>query len=223
MSIKIRNIQNDFSEFLGFLGNIKIKDNGILPKVLEIELKKENFNTLSFQPHYRNISKVEILIMFFYKTNLYHNADVDLYNDYIEQINIKVKIQLKNNKRKFFVFRLDTHNPNHVSLYPHPKWHVQINDRNLDELDRSQYGNLIFMDTPRFFLFPIDVIVITDFILHNFLPKQRKELLRNNRKYREILKKYQKHFWKPFFEKIFSYLNDGNCEEEAKKFLPSLI
>jgi len=60
-----------------------------------------------------------------------------------------------------------------------------------------------------------------DFILHNFTPQSREKILKG--KYLKIIEDIQKHLWKPFFEKIYNYLNNGSNKEEATRFLPSLI
>ena len=218
----VREIQSDFFKILKFLKNIRTNQGKILPTKLIIELKYEDIENLSFQPHFRNISKVEIIITNFYEENISINTNVNWNDDYIKQISIKVKVHLTDGRNKFFVFRLDSHPLNHKSSYPHPRWHIQINDRNLDELDKSQYGNVIFINTPRFFFVPIDIITTLDFLLHNFNPQQRENLRKNNQQYRRILEKYQKYFWKPFFEEIYNYFN-GNDQSIAEKLLPSLV
>ena len=195
----------------------KYYKNQNLPEILKVELNNFDDKHISFQPH-EKITKIEIYIFFEYADHVDNPSyTIEYTTPYIRQAKIRVKLKSSKGNNKYFFFRIDTHFEE--SEFPHPLYHIQINDKDFNHT--QNYGDISFINTPRFFLYPMDLFLIVDFILHNFTPKSREKLSKD--KYSKIIKDIQKRLWTPFFEKIFSYLNDGNCEEEAKKFLPSLI
>ena len=217
----MKDVKKNFNSIINNINYNKLNINKFgLPEQIQIELNKQDINNINLQPFFKDVLKIEILILFKY---LEINENKPINNSYLEQIKIKIKAQRKE-KTKYFVFRIDYHHYTDSGLFPHPKWHIQFNDRELDELNKDQFGNIIFLDTPRFFFYPLDTILTIDFILHNFKPQIREELIKT-RNYSKIVKEHQTFFWKPFFNTIYKYFETSSSEnkKEAQKFLPGLV
>ena len=62
-------------------------------------------------------------------------------------------------------------------------------------------------EEPRFTFFPFDLVLLTEFILSNYFPKQSKEL-REGPQWKRLVQKSQELFIKPYIEKLNSYVNN---------------
>ena len=108
-----------------------------------------------------------------------YNAEIriwshDPYLSYRPQLDSKlIRRALKKTdwKRVMLSFHMDLKNT--MTSVDEPKYHLHVGGRLSDE-ELSWIPKLI--DGPRFYFYPMDIILLTEFILLNFLPEESKHL-----------------------------------------------
>ena len=81
----------------------------------------------------------------------------------------------------------------------HPLYHLTFGGM---ELDDYYVGDFLNIPSPRFAVLPMDVILIIDFILSNFLTKTKYEKIKCESAYLDELHNSQAKYWKPYFHNI---------------------
>lgn len=117
----------------------------------------------------------------------------------------------------------------------HPLYHLTFGGMDLDDYN---VGDFLNIPSPRFVVMPMDVILIIDFILSNFLSKTKYEKIKSESAYSDELHKSQTKYWKPFFHNIgtkwanivsskgaqlLTFDNSYNDETFRKLLIPTLI
>lgn len=90
----------------------------------------------------------------------------------------------------------------------HPTYHFQFGGRKIKDTGMD-FGQALFMDTPRIMHHPMDVFLGIDFILSNFFPEAW-ERLKQKGEYVNLIKKYQEYFVYPYFKTITKHFEENN-------------
>ncbi|GAG59979.1 unnamed protein product [marine sediment metagenome] len=119
----------------------------------------------------------------------------------------KLKAELERNiwKRVILRFHFDLKEPNGKQLEPEYHFHVGGRYRTNDEncwLPEQ-------IDVPRFPYPPMDFILMCEFLLINFFPKES-EKLRKKPEWKSLVRKSQDMFLKPYYDICMKYLKDQN-------------
>lgn len=98
----------------------------------------------------------------------------------------------------YMCFHIDKHDMSKNSEEPHPIYHLQYNPKpkNFEE-DEFDYGNVLYLDTPRLPFHPLDFALGLGFIISSFNP-QKWDGLMGDRFFKRIYKAYQENILKPY-------------------------
>lgn len=105
----------------------------------------------------------------------------------------------------------------------HPKYHLQFGGKRIPQ--DIELGNLMLLDPPRIMCFPMELILVIDFILSNFFP-EKWERFRDDRKVNTLLRNYQKAILKPYFHCIADHWNSRSTPNNPwspLSILPNLL
>lgn len=94
---------------------------------------------------------------------------------------------------------LDRHPDIGDSTEPHPKYHFQFGGRKLHEKIQN-YGQAMFLDTPRIMHHPMDFILGMDFVLSNYFSNKWDEIRKKEHNYNTLVGKYQNILLKPYYK-----------------------
>jgi len=108
------------------------------------------------------------------------------------------------------------------SIQPHPAYHFQFGGNKLTE-EEIDYGQALFLKSPRIMHHPMELILAIDFILSNFFPRIW-DRIKHKTQYKKILQKYQKQFIQPYFQAIANSF-DNNLPQNwnAQDIYPQLV
>ena len=118
-----------------------------------------------------------------------------------------------NNKNHdlFYSIHFDRHQEGgNPSKEIHPTYHFQFGGRKIKDAG-IDFGQALFMDTPRIMYHPMDVFLGIDFILSNFFPETWRKFKKNGA-YANLIKKYQKYFIYPYFKTISKHFEETNSQ-----------
>ena len=106
-------------------------------------------------------------------------------------------------------YHLDRHiydDGDNIPEEPHPFYHFQFGGKKLiDEFGgKIDTGELLVLETPRINHYPMDFILGMDYLISNFYPNVRKQLMSSKQEYRRLIEKYQIKIVKPYFQAITS-------------------
>lgn len=115
-------------------------------------------------------------------------------------------------------YHLDRHIYNdgdNIPEEPHPFYHFQFGGKKLidEQGDKIDTGELLVLETPRIAHHPMEFILGMDYLISNFYPNIRKQLMTGKQEYRRLIEKYQNKMLKPYFHAITS-----NWEKSLKSF-----
>lgn len=151
--------------------------------------------------------------------------------DPIEELFFDIEVMgiSKSNGNVFCSWHLDRHQPKNsdkLEHYSHPKYHFSFGGKKAEETDF--YGSTLILPTPRFIYPPMDAVLGIDFIVQNYIHKNKRQALVTHSDYNSIVKKSQERLWKPFFNCILSNWQEPNklsVEDDFHyaKLLPLII
>ncbi|MGA9100240.1 MAG: hypothetical protein WB392_15060 [Methanotrichaceae archaeon] len=107
-------------------------------------------------------------------------------------------------KRVILSFHVDFRDPN-TRIYE-PIFHLHVGGR-LEEKELCWIPNTI--EEPRFYFFPLDVVLLSEFILLNYRPEVHDELRKQPEWTKRIIYS-QNLYLKPYVLKVYNYLDDNN-------------
>jgi len=107
------------------------------------------------------------------------------------------------------------------SPMPHPSYHFQLGGRELKD-NITEYGQALFLDSPRIMHHPMELILSIDFILSNFFPLIWQNI-RKSPDYFDVLKKYQEQFIKPYYKSIVNHFESNPTIWNPQDIYPQLI
>lgn len=91
--------------------------------------------------------------------------------------------------------------------YSHPLYHFTFGGNKMEE-KALMYGNALIMPSPRFTYPPMDAILGIDFILQNYLSKDKISKLIIDPEYIQVVRNSQVRLWKPFFTSLYSFWDE---------------
>ncbi|MCB9093378.1 MAG: hypothetical protein H6620_12565 [Halobacteriovoraceae bacterium] len=115
------------------------------------------------------------------------------------ELNFRVRVIGSDSRKKYaFGFHVDKHKhkQQHESEEIHPIYHLQYNPI-IGEDEETDLGSILYLDSPRMMHVPVDLILGTDLILSNFVPRIWNKL-RDENEYQSLYQKYQNSLWKPY-------------------------
>lgn len=124
-------------------------------------------------------------------------------DDPLVDLNFNVVVRSVGETTHTFCFHIDKHDSAIVATEPHPTYHLQIASNPFKE-DPFEYGNTLFMDTPRIVHHPIDMILGLGFITSNFFPLAFDEIM-DDGYFTSVYKKYQEKILKPYFHTMATH------------------
>ena len=134
----------------------------------------------------------------------------------------------------FQAWHLDREKPLATEAKPnaniHPKYHISFGGGLITKARRKElgigengekiqfdFGQTLFIGTPRFMHPPMDIILGIDFILSHYVSKDYAEIFLKNTKYQRIVKTMKEALWKPY---AFSLANNfcSNWANDTQHF-----
>jgi len=107
----------------------------------------------------------------------------------------------------------------------HPIYHFQLGGHRLKKVTNNNFGHSLFIDSPRFMHYPMDIVLGVDFVTSNFSPKIWKKL-RDDQSYVTILRRAQIRTVVPFINSLSQHFGliakTTNCWK-AKDIWPQLL
>jgi hypothetical protein len=134
----------------------------------------------------------------------------------------------KDNNKLICAWHFDRHiseEDDNEPLSPHPQYHFQHGGKSIERLDDDEnydFGSSLFLEPPRFFHPPLNLILSLNFLIAQFYSERWKKLKLNN-DYRRLVKEEQKKYWTPYFSKLSSYLDTPKQHIEAERLMPILV
>ena len=144
----------------------------------------------------------------------------DPFSDFAFNIKIFGNEETDLETKLVYTLHFDKHDGS-SSPMPHPSYHFQLGGRELKD-NITDYGQALFLDSPRIMHHPMEFILGIDFVLSNFFPEIWNDIKRSP-DYSDTLKKYQKQFIQPYFQSIVNHFNDSTNIWNAKEIYPQLI
>lgn len=117
---------------------------------------------------------------------------------------LKSDLKKQDWKRVVLRFHIDRKNPN--TTKPEPLYHLHFGGITQDN-EYSWFSKSI--KEPRFLYFPLDLVLLCEFILTNFYPKESNDL-REKPEWKSLVRKSQEIYLKPHFEMYSKYLCNEN-------------
>lgn len=102
--------------------------------------------------------------------------------------------------------------------YSHPIYHFTFGGNRMEE-SNYDFGNSLILPSPRIAYPPMDLFLGIDFILQNYINKEKTKKMLNSKEYKEIIIKSQIKLWKPYFTSLYSYW-DRNVGQISSEFSP---
>lgn len=120
-----------------------------------------------------------------------------------------------------YTLHFDKHDGS-ISPMPHPSYHFQLGGRELKD-NVTDYGQALFLDSPRIMYHPMEFILGIDFVLSNFFPEVWNDI-KKRPDYFDTIKKYQKQFIQPYFQSIANSFDKALPQNwNAQEIYPQLI
>jgi len=131
-----------------------------------------------------------------------YNKDI-CYRDGLDATEIKDKLECAGWKRVMLRFHIDRRDPN--AGYPEPLYHLQVGG---DSEDCENCWIPKKINVPRFPYPPMDLILLCEFVLVNFFPRESEDL-RKKPEWKSLVRKSQEIFLRNYFESCQKHLNSG--------------
>ncbi|QKF91615.1 hypothetical protein [Campylobacter sp. CCUG 57310] len=183
-------------------------------KSFEYELKPLEFKFIEYPSHLSHTNIENLRLFFDIKVKGEYKNIPELKDPlrYLE-FNICITGNDPNNKNydPFYSIHFDRHQEGkNPSKEIHPAYHFQFGGRKIKDIG-IDFGQALFMDTPRIMYHPMDVFLGIDFILSNFFPEAWRRFKKNGT-YANLIKKYQKYFIYPYFKTISKHFEETNSQ-----------
>lgn len=130
----------------------------------------------------------------------------------------------------FNCFHIDMHQPQEgdgVNKYIHPMFHFTYGGNQIVE-NEIERGKLFLTSTPRLVHHPLDIPLSIDFLLRNYISRERLFSLTCDPQYGEILKRCQYRIWRPYYLALAESLSQFpkgklDSSDYAFRFNPHII
>jgi len=146
----------------------------------------------------------------------------DPFSDFAFNINIFGNEETDLETKLVYSLHFDKHDGS-SSPMPHPSYHFQLGGRELKD-NITDYGQALFLDSPRIMHHPMEFILGIDFVLSNFFPEIWQDIIKRNPDYQDIIKKYQKYFVQPYYQAIANSFDRTLPQNwDAQDIYPQLV
>lgn len=218
----LESFQISTSSIYGAMSDIR-KNSSVVGYILKPMIF--NFDNNLKYPKVKSHKDIENLELYF---DMKVNMDFDLFQQNKDPFreflfNIKIFGNTTENPETKLVYTLhfDKHDGS-KSPMPHPNYHFQLGGRELKD-NITDYGQALFLDSPRIMHHPMELILSIDFILSNFFPLIWQNI-RKSPDYCDVLRKYQEQFIKPYFKSLVEHFdNDVVPSWNSIDICPQLI
>lgn len=114
---------------------------------------------------------------------------------------------------------------NNNQEFIHPHFHLTWGGNTIKSLN---LGDVLLLPTPRISYPPMDIILGIDFVLSNFIKKDKFSKIQSYSQYQTAVKNAQEKYWKPYMLSIASHWDGGLCDYAnnakcCKYFYPTLV
>jgi hypothetical protein len=89
--------------------------------------------------------------------------------------------------------------------YSHPLYHFTFGGRKMEEKGHDAYGSALILPSPRLLYPPMDAAIGIDFIIQNYIHKDKVGTLLEQPEYIQIIRSSQQRIWHPFFCSLYSF------------------
>lgn len=127
------------------------------------------------------------------------------YRGEIDAPELKQKLENQNWRRVISRFHLDLREVN--TRKPEPLYHLHFGGRSKDNGDNEYCWTPEKLDEPRFCCFPMDLVLLCEFVLVNFFPGES-ENLRKKPEWKKLVQKSQHLCVRPYLEQLTKFLNN---------------
>ncbi len=132
-----------------------------------------------------------------------HQEEIS-YRKRIDAPELEKELGNQNWRRVISRFHLDLRETN--TKKPEPLYHLHFGGRSKDE-DNEYCWIPEKLDGPRFCCFPMDLVLLCEFILMNFFPDESKNL-RKKPEWKRLVQKSQHLYMRPYVEQLTKFLNN---------------
>ncbi|TFH46323.1 MAG: hypothetical protein E4G94_02680 [ANME-2 cluster archaeon] len=132
-----------------------------------------------------------------------HDKDISFRNEW-DAVGLDEKLTNQEWKRVIKRFHIDRRV--RFTRFPEPLYHLHLGGRP-DECEYCWIPEHI--DEPRIHYFPMDLVLICEFVLINFYPNRSREL-REKPEWKSLVRKSQDLYLKPYIEKVARYINNND-------------
>jgi hypothetical protein len=132
-----------------------------------------------------------------------HDKDISYRNEW-DAAELEQKLHKQEWKRVVKRFHLDLRDKN--TRLPEPLYHLHFGGIAEDD---EYFWVPKTIGEPRLHYFPMDLVLLCEFILMNFFPAESK-YLREGPEWKSLVRKSQDLYFKPYLEKLSAYLEDSN-------------
>ena len=132
-----------------------------------------------------------------------HDKDISFRNEW-DAADLYEKLDNQGWRRVIKKFHIDRRVQN--TILPEPLYHLHLGGRS-DEYEYCWIPKRI--DEPRIHYFPMDVVLMCEFVLINFYPNISRDL-REMPEWKRLVRKSQDLYLKPYLEKVAGYINNND-------------
>jgi hypothetical protein len=113
------------------------------------------------------------------------------------------------------------------SEYLHPSFHLTYGGKTMKS---TELGNVLLLPAPRISYPPMDAILGIDFVLSNFVKKEKYNKIKSNNQYKAAVKRSQQRLWRPYMLSMANHwCKFANCHHFTvnrnlnKQYQPTFI
>lgn len=154
-----------------------------------------------------------------------HNDEDQVINPIIDNYNFSIEISgFSKGEKVISNWHLDF-DSDEGNEYLHPDFHLTFGGNIMKDIN---LGQVLLLPSPRLAHPPMDAILGVDFIIRNFIKKEKSRKLTNNPLYRKAIRNSQKRLWKPYMLATAGHwCNYNGCRfngnvDLGKKYYPTL-
>ena len=145
------------------------------------------------------------------------------------QLNIVIQGYDKDANDLLSCWHFDKHDPEddeEETKFDHPEYHFTFGGRKMWDQMNLTWGASLILPTPRFKYPPMDGILGIDFVLGNYIKKERRHPITKLPEYKSMVKRSQARMWMPYYSSISNHWTKHMHFTEGmdlEKLIPCLI
>jgi hypothetical protein len=139
--------------------------------------------------------------------------DSEVINDPLDSLGFDIEIygayydRTENVRDMHCSWHFDRHKPkpeDGASKFSHPLYHFTFGGRKMEE-SALDYGSTLILPSPRFAYPPMDAVLGIDFIIRNYIHRDKTKTLFQNPDYVQIVRRSQARLWEPYAKSFYSH------------------